>query len=101
MTLRTGVFAVALAVFIVAVVAWLAGNHDAAPFALWGGVIAVAVWVERWRYRARDAAADGSWQPTDERFIDPESGQAMRVFYNPRTGERRYDRAAEGPPGAA
>jgi hypothetical protein len=28
------------------------------------------------------------WVKTAERFIDPDTGQAVDVFYNPATGER-------------
>jgi len=90
MMLRTGLLVVAVAVFVIGGVAWLAGERDGAPFALWGGVVAVAVLAERWRYRTRASAADDGWEATEERFIDPESGRALRVFYHPRTGERRY-----------
>ena len=44
----------------------------------------------------RAAAPEEGWQQTDERFIDPESGQPVQVFYNPRTGERRYVAANSG-----
>lgn len=71
--------------------AQLAGHHDGAPFALWGALIAVAVLVERWRYRSRETSGDGDWQATDERFIDPETGHHVKVLYNPRTGARRYE----------
>jgi hypothetical protein len=89
--LRIMVLVVALAAGVIGLGAQLAGHRDATPIALWGCIIAAAVLVERWRYRSRDAAPDGDWQPTEERFIDPESGQAMQVLYNPRTGERRYE----------
>ena len=88
--LRTLLLVVALAVGVIGLGARLAGHHGAAPFAIWGCIIAAAVLLERWRYRSRDAAPDGDWQKTQERFIDPETGQPMQVFYNPRTGERRY-----------
>lgn len=70
----------------------------------------VAALRERTRYRSQ--AAEGSsapagpgggeprgaleprFGPTDEIFIDPASGQRMRVFLDSRTGERRY--RAEG-----
>jgi hypothetical protein len=29
-------------------------------------------------------------QATQERFVDPESGRLVTVFFNPATGERRY-----------
>ena len=91
--LRIGLFVVALLVCVIGLGARLAGHHDATPFALWGGFIAAAVWVERWRYRSQSTLDTGDWQKTDERFIDPESGQPVQVFYNPRTGERRYGEA--------
>ena len=30
------------------------------------------------------------WVKTAERFIDPDSGKAVDVFYNPTSGERQY-----------
>ena len=79
------------------------------PDGLWaavtGGVVLVAVVLERARYRSE--AAEGSagpagpgggeatmpaapFRPTDELFIDPTSGHRLRVYLNPATGERRY-----------
>ena len=31
------------------------------------------------------------WQPTGERFVDPESGMALEVWIDPLTGTRRYE----------
>ena len=42
------------------------------------------------RYRSRHEAAGGSAQPTSEVFTDPATGTAMRVWYDPATGEREY-----------
>jgi len=90
--LRTVVFIVALTVGLAGAGACLLGHTEVWPSALWGGIIAAAVLVERWRYRAgARASPDDGWQKTDERFVDPESGQTMRVLYNARTGERRYE----------
>ena len=94
--LRTGLFVVALVVCVIGLGARLAGHHEAMPAFIWGGLIAAAVWLERWRYRTRGATDGGDWQKTDERFIDPESGQPVQVFYNPRTGERRYEAIPDG-----
>jgi hypothetical protein len=70
-----------------------------------GGVLLIAVVLERQRYRSEAAErADGSPGPgggepdrlptqferTDERFVDPTTNLVMRVFLDPRTGERRY-----------
>lgn len=32
----------------------------------------------------------GNWRSTGERFVDPETGRATRVWYDPDSGERRY-----------
>jgi hypothetical protein len=46
---------------------------------------------ERWRYRRLQTARPGpEWLATDERFVDPESGRLVTVFYRKSTGERRY-----------
>jgi hypothetical protein len=52
-----------------------------------GVVAAVLGWD---RYRSSRKTADESSQPTSEVFTDPASGKAMRVWYNPTTGEREY-----------
>jgi hypothetical protein len=78
-----------------------------------GVVMIVGALIERLRYRSAaaevDAAAPGPgggepldrpmdprFQRTDERFVDPTTGTAMRVWIDPASGERRY-RAEEGP----
>ena len=32
----------------------------------------------------------GNWHPTDEKFVDPETGELVTVWFDPATGERRY-----------
>jgi hypothetical protein len=39
------------------------------------------------------------FRPTDELFVDPTSGQRLRVYLDPATGERRYY-AEEARPGS-
>jgi hypothetical protein len=80
--------------------------------AVTGAVVLVAVTLERTRYRSaaaeRSAGATGPgggeptmpvapFRPTDELFVDPTSGQRLRVYLDPATGERRYY-ADEGRP---
>ena len=61
------------------------------PLAVCGAVLSGGVLVERWRYRPlADSRPRGNWQATQERFIDPESGRLVTVFFDPTTGERRY-----------
>jgi hypothetical protein len=55
-----------------------------------GVVVLLATLFERWRYNNRNASVDGNWQPTGERFVDPESGKHVEVLYDPHSGERRY-----------
>lgn len=58
-------------------------------FVVNGVVVLAAVLFERGRYRP-SVTPGGNWQETDERFVDPTTGQLMTVRYNPQTGERDY-----------
>jgi hypothetical protein len=43
------------------------------------------------RYRGSRKSASGSAaRPTEEVFIDPETGRKMRVWYDQRSGKREY-----------
>lgn len=85
---------------IVAGVLLLAGGAIAAAacslglmlrLALPGVLLVGAGLFERWRYKRLQEDCPGpNWVATDERFIDPESGRNVTVYYDPRTGERRY-----------
>jgi hypothetical protein len=70
-----------------------------------GGVLLLAVVLERQRYRSESAersaapVGPGGGEPdplppeftrTEERFADPTTNKVMRVFIDPKTGERRY-----------
>ena len=71
-----------------------------------GTVLILAMAFERSRYRSEATDRSGEtvgpgggepldpieprFQRTEEVFIDPTSQQRMRVFSDPRTGERRY-----------
>ncbi len=59
--------------------------------ALPGLLLIGAALFERWRYKRLAGSRPGpEWVATDERFIDPESGKLVTVYYRPATGERRY-----------
>jgi hypothetical protein len=80
---------------LLAAAAWLAitGCTPArvSGVAVAGFVLVFGLLVERWRYKplmSRQPAPD--WLATDERFVDPETGKLVTVFYKPSTGERRY-----------
>jgi hypothetical protein len=55
-----------------------------------GLLITGSILLERSGYQPRLNRAQGSWQPTGERFIDPESKHVIEVRFNPETGERDY-----------
>jgi hypothetical protein len=56
-----------------------------------GTALLIGLLVERWRYKPVTTDHPGpDWVSTSERFIDPESGETVTVFYQPATGERRY-----------
>jgi hypothetical protein len=56
-----------------------------------GVILLFALLVEHWRYKPLKSRRPGpDWLRTDERFVDPESGKLVAVFYKPSTGERRY-----------
>jgi hypothetical protein len=63
-----------------------------------GGVIVLGTVFERWRYRPDNARRGADWQPTGERFEDPQTGKTVQVFYDPRSGERRYVNESDLPP---
>lgn len=107
------VFGLLLMVAGIAVIAALPGDGAIAglQIAAFGGLLVVVVAIERHRYRS--AAAERSnlppgpgggepagapieprFRPTAELFIDPTTGQRMRVLIDPTNGERRY--VAEG-----
>jgi hypothetical protein len=57
----------------------------------WGLILLIGVAIERWRYKPLAERSPGSdWTATDERFVDPETGKLVRVYYHPTSGERRY-----------
>jgi hypothetical protein len=55
------------------------------------GLASAAVWsAETGRRAAYLARRDPRFERTDEVFLDHRSGRVMRVYADPRTGERRY-----------
>ena len=58
---------------------------------LWAAILLVGLLIERWRYKPLAGRPPGpDWQRTDERFVDPETGKLVTVYFHPSTGERRY-----------
>jgi hypothetical protein len=63
-----------------------------------GGLVVLGTAFERWRYRPDDPRPGGGWEPTGERFEDPETGKTVQVFYDRRSGARRYVSDSEAAP---
>jgi hypothetical protein len=73
---------------------------------LFGAVMLILLAVERNRYRSEaaehafeptgrgggepTATLDGRFRPSPETFVDPTTGQRMRVYVDGGTGDRRY-----------
>ena len=63
-----------------------------------GAVGVVIALFERLRYGAgRGEAGEGRLRPTEERFIDPSTGERTRVWIDPASGERSYLPDGESP----
>ena len=55
-----------------------------------GALAAVTSIVERTYGAPTRARPHAALRPTDERFVDPETGHLVTVWFDPITGERRY-----------
>jgi hypothetical protein len=89
--LRTVVIAVGAIIACAGIVLIACGVHAPGWQALGTGVIVlIGTLFERWRYRRIEKPSSGNWQRTEERFVDPSSGEPVEVQFDPRTGERRY-----------
>jgi hypothetical protein len=107
--IRVGAFGLGVLCFLAGLVPLSAGGADA----VFSGVLSIAIGaglmigaaLQRSGYRSEAAELDNStpgpgggerghmeprFIPTNEVFIDPTSHFRMRVYEDPRTGERRY-----------
>ena len=97
MTLRAGLIAGCVALLALAVFLFVAGHGEGgfAVLVFEAGFVLAAVLFERYRYkRPLDAPPGEGWEATGETFVDPGSGQTLRVYFNPSTGKRVYVRVA-------
>jgi hypothetical protein len=90
--LRLAVLLTGVALLVVGiVVARTTSPLPAAWFLITGGVLTVGTLLERIFYKPLHTEAPGAgWTKTGERFVDPNSGKMVDVFFNPTTGERKY-----------
>jgi len=80
------------------VIALYAAVQDLAswPMACVAALFVGGTLFERFHYRGSEAMDDGDWQPTAEKFLDERTGRRVTVWFNSRTGARRYVEAGEG-----
>jgi hypothetical protein len=61
------------------------------PITLMVATLSIALGLERRHYGLAQRDRPGpEWQKTEEQFLDDVSGRLVQVWYNPKTGERRY-----------
>jgi hypothetical protein len=82
-----GCAAIALAVLLVL---WIFAGWSLWPSLLAVGAVLVVTLLERARYKPIASKPPPGWQATGERFIDPETGKSVTVYYDPKSGERQY-----------
>lgn len=90
--LRNVVLAAGLLMLVGGLVTAAAGVAGASLWLLIvGGTITAGTLLERVVYKPLQREKPGTgWVKTAERFVDPDTGQLVDVFYNPATGERKY-----------
>jgi hypothetical protein len=89
--LRIVLIVVSGVVFAAALVAdAMAGSVFVPPTIAAGLAFAGFLFENRHYKRLLDRAPGPDWQATSERFIDPDTGKTVTVFFNSATGERRY-----------
>jgi hypothetical protein len=88
--LRSVLFAIGIGLFVAASAAAFDGLRTI-PLAVFTAILTLALLFERHVYKPiRPDAPGPGWEKTAERFIDLRTGQSVTVYFNPRTGERRY-----------
>jgi hypothetical protein len=79
----------AVALVVLAALAIFGGWPLWPPLIAFGAVL-VFVLFERNQYKAIADRPPPGWEATGERFIDPETGKQVAVYYDPKSGQRQY-----------
>jgi hypothetical protein len=87
---RITAFVLGFVLLLAGAVATIAGCFGIPPMVL-GATLILALLFERYVYKPiRTAPPGAGWERTAERFVDPRSSRSITVYFNRRTGERRY-----------
>jgi hypothetical protein len=95
MTLRQVLIGIGAVLLVIAVGCFAAGltAPGVLVVAFEAAVLIAALVFERFRYQAPlDAPPGPGWERTDETFVDPSSGETLRVYFERATGKRAYVR---------
>lgn len=76
------------AIVIVGLLVWNAGGGP--MVGVFGALLMLTAALEPIYGRANGRPTSSGFQPTDERFVDPDSGELVTVWFDQSTGERRY-----------
>jgi hypothetical protein len=66
---------------------------------VWVGIVGLVVLIWAlfrnggYKRQPRDAPPGPGWELTEERFVDPGSGETLEVWFHPPSGERAYVRS--------
>ena len=85
---RLWALGVGAAIVIVGLLVWNAGGGP--MVAVFGALLMLTAALEPIYGRANGRPAGSGFRPTEERFVDPETGELVTVWFDPSTGERRY-----------
>ncbi len=101
MTLRNALIGVCAILLVIAVWLFVSGHGEGGAIVMVfeAAFVLGAVVFERYRYnRPLDAPPGEGWEATAETFVDPGSGETLRVYFNPSTGKRVYVRVDQAKP---
>ena len=93
--LRKLLLAIGILMLAIGLLMVFAQPANAFPLLLFGGLLTLSAVFERWRYKQPKTAAAARGSATGERFIDPETGALMEVYYDASTGERTYVKVSD------
>jgi hypothetical protein len=92
--LRLTVLGLGIVMLVAALHLWF--EHDTGGawivLGIYGAFFAVGVLIERSSYKPNVDLGARGWKPTEEKFIDPVTGELVQVWFNEKSGERDYRR---------
>ena len=91
---RNWALAAGAIVAVCGLVLWVSGGP--VMVLVFGALMMVTAALEPIYGEAKGKPAASGWQLTDEKFVDPETGKLVSVWFDPGTGERRYVDEASG-----